>query len=92
MTMAHFMLGQYDKGCLAGEKAVEFSLDAHTLPPLILNEIGARRLENARRHAAQLMSVRSDFRASFAPHLFPGRSEEFASRMIEVLREAGIPE
>jgi TolB-like protein/class 3 adenylate cyclase len=92
MSIAHFMLGQYDKGCLAGEKAVEFSLDAHTLPALILNEIGARRLENARRRAAQLMSIRSDFRASFVPHLFPGRSEEFASRMIEALCEAGIPE
>jgi hypothetical protein len=35
-----------------------------------MNEVGAMRMDEARRHAAQLMQIRPDFSASYVPQIF----------------------
>jgi hypothetical protein len=66
--------------------------DAHSLPALIAHEVRTRRLEDARQHAVQLMTLRPDFRTSRSRDLFPIRSNEFHQTFTDALREAGLPE
>ncbi|MGY3484822.1 TolB-like protein/class 3 adenylate cyclase/Flp pilus assembly protein TadD [Bradyrhizobium sp. USDA 4011] len=91
ISFAHFMLGQYEQGRAAAAKALVIGEDAHTLSALIMNEVGAGRLDEARAIAGRLLKLRPDLRASFARQNFPTRTAEWGDRMVAVLCEAGIP-
>jgi hypothetical protein len=92
ISFAHFMLAEYDEGWAFAAKALELSVDAHTLSTVILNDVGAGRLDETRTTAGRLLQVRPDFRASHAPQIFPVRAVEWGNRMVRMLREAGVPE
>jgi TolB-like protein/class 3 adenylate cyclase len=92
MGFAYFLLRRFEDGCLVAARAADVNLDFHTLSALIVNEVGAGRVEEARRHATQLSQLRSDLRASHARELLPVRSLEMKDRLLAALREAGLPE
>jgi len=71
---------------------VELGADAHSLPVLIANSVRSTRLADARRHAKHLLEIFPAFQASHSHDLFPIRSPEFHERLVEALREAGIPQ
>jgi adenylate cyclase len=92
ISFAHFLLGQYDQGRTFAAKALAVSADAHTLSALIMNDVGAGCLDEARATAARLLLLRPDFRASYARQIFTTKSDEWRDRFVAVLREAGLPE
>jgi TolB-like protein/class 3 adenylate cyclase/Tfp pilus assembly protein PilF len=92
ISFAHFMLGQYDQGRAIAAKALAISADAHTLSALIMNDVGAGRLDEAHATSRRLLQLRPDFRASYARQNFPTKTPEWGDRMVAVLCEAGIPE
>jgi TolB-like protein/class 3 adenylate cyclase len=92
ISFAHFLLGQYDQGRTIAAKALAVGADAHTLSALIMNDIGAGHLDEARATAARLLLLRPDFRASYARQIFTTKSDEWRDRFVAVLREAGLPE
>jgi TolB-like protein/class 3 adenylate cyclase len=92
ISLAHFMLAEYDEGRAVAAKALELSVDAHTLGALILNDVGAGRIDEARTTAGRLLQVRPDFRASYARQIFPARTVEWGNQMVAIFREAGVPE
>jgi TolB-like protein/class 3 adenylate cyclase/Tfp pilus assembly protein PilF len=77
MSLAYFRLGDYATGRVLAERSVDLVTDAHSLPVLIAHEVQTGRLEDARQHAVQLMTIRPDFRVSRSRDLFPIRSHEF---------------
>lgn len=92
ISFAHFILGQYDQGRAIAAKALAVSADAHTLSALIMNDVGAGYLDEARAAAHRLLLLRPDFRASYARQSFPTKSDEWGDRFVAALREAGLPE
>jgi TolB-like protein/class 3 adenylate cyclase/Tfp pilus assembly protein PilF len=92
ISLSHFMLGQFDKGRAFAAKALAISADAHTLSALIMNDVGAGRLDEARATAGRLLLLRPDFCASYARQDFPAKTAESSDRIVNALREAGIPE
>jgi tetratricopeptide (TPR) repeat protein len=92
ISFAHFLLGQYDQGRAMAAKALAVSADVHTLSALIMNDVGAGRLDEARAAAGRLLQLRPDFRSSYARQDFTSKSDEWSDRFVAVLREAGLPE
>jgi TolB-like protein/class 3 adenylate cyclase len=92
VSFAHFMLGQHDQGRAIAARALAIGADVHTLSALIVNEVGAGRIAEARATAGRLLQLVPDFRASDARQTFPARSDEWRDRIVAMLREAGIPE
>jgi len=92
MALAHFVLGQYDKGRELAEKSVQRVTDVHSLPALIANQVRSGSLADARQRAVQLLNIHPGFRASLSQHLYPVHSPEFHRLLSDALHEAGLPE
>jgi TolB-like protein/class 3 adenylate cyclase/tetratricopeptide (TPR) repeat protein len=92
ISLAHFLLGQYDQGRAMAAKALAVIAHVHTLSALIMNDVGAGRLDEARAIAGRLLQLRPDFRASYARQDFTNKSDEWSDRFVALLREAGLPE
>jgi adenylate cyclase len=91
-SFALFQLGRFEEGCAAAMKALQFSINAHTLGAFIANAIRGGRTEEAREAVAQLLKLHPDFRASHVQEAFPVRSADERDRIESALREAGLPD
>ena len=90
-AFALFCLDRFAEGQEAALRALQVFTDVHTLGALILNYVGAGRLEDARDVVARLLQAEPDFRASSSTEAFPVRSAALRDRMINALQEAGLP-
>jgi TolB-like protein/class 3 adenylate cyclase/tetratricopeptide (TPR) repeat protein len=91
-AFALFHLRRYEEGCAAAMKSIQFFGNAHTLAALIINAVGAGRVDQAQETVAQLKKLQPDFRTSHVHEAFPVRSPEERDRIASALREAGLPE
>jgi adenylate cyclase len=90
-SFACFSLGRYEDGCVSAMKSIQVAANFHTLGAFIVNAIPAGQAKEAREAAARLLRSRPELRATDAEEAFPTRSSEVRNRMIEALREAGLP-
>lgn len=90
-AFALFLLDRFAEGCESATKAVQAFKDVHSLGALLLNCVGANRAEEAREAAAALLQAQPGFRASRSIEVFPVRSPAFRDRILQTLRDAGLP-
>ncbi|MFB9268058.1 tetratricopeptide repeat protein [Bradyrhizobium erythrophlei] len=91
IAFALFCPGRYVEGCEWAAKAVQVHAEAHSLGLLIINTIGAGRIDDARDAAAQLLKLRPDFRASHSGEVFRARSAATQDRILKALQASGLP-
>jgi tetratricopeptide (TPR) repeat protein len=90
-AFALFCLDRFAEGQESATRAVQVLKDVHTLGALVLNYVGADRIEEAREAVARLLQVQPSFRASSSIEAFPVRSPVFRDRMVQALQDAGLP-
>jgi adenylate cyclase len=91
IAFALFCLGRYVEGCEWAARAAEVHAEAHSLGLLIINSIGAGRIDDARDAAARLLELQPDFRASHSGEIFRTRSAATQDLISKALQASGLP-
>ena len=78
------------RGCLLGLASLRGLLTG-LMGALIINSIGAGRIDDARDAAAQLLKLRPDFRVSDSVETFRSRSAATRDRILKALQASGLP-
>ncbi|KRQ98081.1 winged helix-turn-helix domain-containing tetratricopeptide repeat protein [Bradyrhizobium valentinum] len=91
IAFALFCLGRYVEGCEWAAKAAQLHAEAHSLGALIINSIGAGRIDDARDAAAHLLKLRPDFRVSHSGEVFRSRSAATRDLISKALQASGLP-
>ena len=87
-----WLQGRYDEGVALGKSVATIHPHVQVFGSLLANCVAARRIEEARAAAAELIKLDPSLRASRAHEIFPLRNAEYRSRLAEALRAAGLPE
>jgi adenylate cyclase len=91
-AFALFCLDRFAEGQEAAARALQVFKDVHTLGALILNQVGAGRIEEARETVTDLLQLQPGFCASSSIEAFPVRSSAIRDRMVKSLQKAGVPQ
>ncbi|MCC8937521.1 winged helix-turn-helix domain-containing protein [Bradyrhizobium sp. Arg68] len=91
IAFALFCLGRYAEGCEWATRAAQLHPEAHSLGALIINSIGAGRIDDARDAAAHLLQLRPDFRVSHSGEVFRWRSAATRELIAKALHASGLP-
>jgi tetratricopeptide (TPR) repeat protein len=91
MAFALFHLGRFEEGYIYATKALQFRTDVHTLSALVLNSLGAGRIEEVRARAEQILELQPSFTVRSALQAFPTRSEAYRAKLAKAFEDAGFP-
>jgi tetratricopeptide (TPR) repeat protein len=90
--VAHFIAGRYDEACLWLKKVLEPRDSVPTLRFLAASSALSGRLEEAQKTMQHLLQLNPAERVSDLKDVYPFRRPEDLDRLLEGLREAGLPE
>jgi adenylate cyclase len=92
MAHAYFLIDEYDKGLLWAEKSFQEFKVAHMFAAYAANALLAGRVAEAKAAVLQWHEVDPEMRLSHIKDLFPTRKPEYREKIINALRNAGLPE
>jgi TolB-like protein len=92
MAFAYFLIDQYDKGLSWAEKSFQEFKVAHTFAAYAANALFAGRAVEAKAAVLQWHEIDPEMRLCHINDLFPTRKQEYREKILNALRNAGLPE